>query len=35
MKREFIILPEFEKCWLQCGLNDGDLRELELPVFKS
>ncbi len=29
MKREFIILPEFEKCWRQCGLNDGDLRELE------
>lgn len=30
MKREFIILPEFEKCWYQRGLTDEDLRELEL-----
>ncbi len=30
MTREFIVLPEFEKCWQQCGLNDKDLRELEL-----
>lgn len=29
MEREFIILPEFEKCWLQYGLDDGDLKELE------
>lgn len=29
MKREFIILPEFEKCWHRCGLIDEDLRELE------
>ena len=29
MKREFVILPEFEKCWQQVGLTDEDLRELE------
>jgi len=29
MKREFVILPEFEKCWRQCGLDDDDLREIE------
>jgi len=29
MTREFIILPEFEKCWRQSGLDDEDLRELE------
>ena len=30
MTREFIILPEFEKCWQQSGLDDEDLRELEI-----
>lgn len=29
MTREFVILPEFEKCWRQCGLDDEDLREFE------
>jgi hypothetical protein len=29
MKREFIILPEFDRCWGKMGLDDGDLRELE------
>lgn len=29
MTREFVILPEFEKCWRQCGLGEEDLRELE------
>jgi hypothetical protein len=29
MTREFVILPEFEKCWYQSGLTDEDLRELE------
>lgn len=29
MIREFVILPEFEKCWYQIGLTDEDLRELE------
>jgi len=28
--REFIILPEFQKCWQQSGLDDEDLRELEI-----
>lgn len=23
-------MPEFEKCWRQCGLDDEDLRELEV-----
>jgi hypothetical protein len=27
--REFVILPEFEKCWNKMGLSDEDLRELE------
>ncbi|TEB10612.1 hypothetical protein [Pelotomaculum propionicicum] len=30
MTREFVVLPEFEKCWRQCGLDDEDLRELEV-----
>ena len=30
MTREFIILPEFQKCWQQSGLDDEDLRELEI-----
>jgi hypothetical protein len=30
MTREFIILPEFQKCWQQSGLGDDDLRELEI-----
>jgi len=29
MLREFIILPEFDKCWSKMGLTDKDLRELE------
>jgi hypothetical protein len=28
--REFIILPEFQKCWQQSGLDEEDLRELEI-----
>ena len=30
MTREFIILPEFQKCWQQNCLDDEDLRELEI-----
>lgn len=29
MTREFIILPEFEKCWGNTGLTEEDLRELQ------
>lgn len=30
MTREFITLPEFQKCWQQSGLDDEGLRELEI-----
>jgi hypothetical protein len=30
MTREFIILPEFQRCWQQSGLDEEDLRELEI-----
>lgn len=29
MKREIIVLPEFDKCWSKIGLDYEDLRELE------
>lgn len=29
MKREFIMLPEFDKWWVNIGLNDDDLMELQ------
>lgn len=29
MIREFIYLPEFEKQWAKCGLDDNNQRELE------
>ncbi len=29
MQREFIILPEFEKCWSKMGLDDDELRDLQ------
>ena len=35
MKREFIILPEFEKCWHESGLSDEDLRSLEIYLCKN
>lgn len=29
MTREFIILPEFEKCWKEIGLTDRELKALQ------
>lgn len=33
--REFIILPEFEKCWKSIGLNDVDLKRLQSELLLS
>jgi phage-related protein len=29
MTREFVFLPEFDRQWKNCGLNDDDLKDLE------
>ncbi|NLM11399.1 MAG: addiction module toxin RelE [Clostridiaceae bacterium] len=29
MQREFVRLPEFEKCWQSMGLSEDDIRKLE------
>lgn len=31
--REFILLPEFEKCWKSIGLNDNDLKRLQCELL--
>ena len=33
MTREFIMLPEFEKCWKQMNLNDEDLKRLQSELL--
>lgn len=34
MTREFIITKEFDRTWKELGLNDDDLRELEMYLCK-
>ncbi len=29
MTREFVMLPEFDRCWKSMGLDDNDLRRLQ------
>ena len=35
MTREFIITKEFDRTWKELGLNDDDLRELEIYLCKN
>lgn len=35
MTREFIMTPEFDKCWKNMGLNDDDLRKLQEMILKD
>jgi len=35
LMREFIILPEFDKNWSAAGLDDDDLRKLQLYLSRS
>ncbi|MEN8905604.1 MAG: type II toxin-antitoxin system RelE/ParE family toxin [Clostridiales bacterium] len=35
MQRKFIYLSEFQKQWKDSGLNDDDLRELEIFLLKN
>jgi len=35
MTREFIILDPFWKSWVQLGLDDDDLHQLELFLFEN
>lgn len=33
--REFVMMPEFDKMWLKFGLNDEDLKELQLEILSN
>lgn len=33
LTREFVMLPEFEKCWKQMNLNDDDLKRLQSELL--
>ena len=35
LTREFIILPEFEKCWKHMGLTDNDLKRVQSELLLS
>jgi hypothetical protein len=33
--REFIMMPEFDKMWAKIGLNDEDLKSLQLEILSN
>lgn len=33
MKREFVMPPEFDKCWKDIGLTDNDLKRLQSELL--
>ena len=35
MSREFVRIPSFDAKWKQLGLNDDDLRKLELMILEN
>ncbi|UNC93511.1 type II toxin-antitoxin system RelE/ParE family toxin [Candidatus Contubernalis alkaliaceticus] len=35
MIREFIMMPEFDKMWAKMGLNDEELKSLQLEILSN
>lgn len=35
MQRTFVMLPEFDRRWIDMGLNDDDLRRLENQILQD